>query len=105
MGPKNTPCLSMLVITDLWRYKWVVLLWLALMTTCFSRIWVVQSSRTLTIEMNQLYDGEHALEQEWQNMILEENAKKEPHLVMQQAQQQLDMHVPQLQSEQFISIP
>lgn len=91
MTKHRYPALPIMLLQDLRRYKYVIVLMLLVVTTSLSVIYVAHQNRQLTSQRDQLLSKRDLLDREWRHLVVEQNALTEHSRVERIAQEQLGM--------------
>ena len=91
MAKQRYPALPIMLLQDLRRYKYVIMLMLLVIATALSVIYIAHQNRQLTSERDQLLSNRDLLDREWRHLVVEQNALTEHSRVERIAQEQLGM--------------
>ncbi|WP_024872508.1 cell division protein FtsL [Tolumonas lignilytica] len=97
--------LAFLILMDLKRHLFQVILGLAILGSAMTTIVVTDDTRTVTAELNKLQSVSDDLEVEWRHLVLEQNALAEHSRVSDIAKVKLEMKRPKPLEEKMISLP
>ncbi|MGM0525301.1 MAG: cell division protein FtsL [Pseudomonadota bacterium] len=103
MTKQRYPALPIMLLQDLRRYKWVMLLTLLVVGTALTVIYIAHQNRQLTAERDQLLSDRDLLDREWRHLVIEQNSLTEHSRVERIAAQQLDMV--EVSSEREVLVP
>lgn len=97
--------LAFLILLDLKRHLFQVILGLAILGSALTTIVVTDDTRYLTAELNKLEKHSDELDVEWRHLVLEDNALAEHSRVSDIARDKLGMIRPKPIDEKIISLP
>lgn len=97
--------LALLILLDLKRHLFQVILGLAILCSALTTIVVTDDTRTVTAELNKVQSITDELEVEWRHLVLEQNALAEHSRVSDIARIKLAMARPKPLEEKVISLP
>lgn len=101
---ENQPNLAKLIALDLFRVGGVpFILLLAILVTAMGVVFNTHETRRSITEKDQSYEERERLDNEWRNLILEENALAEHSRVQKMAIEDLEMKRPDADKEVVIS--
>jgi len=102
---ENKPNLTKLIAFDLFKVGGIPLLLLvAIFVTAMGVVFNTHETRRSITEKDQSYEERERLDNEWRNLILEENALAEHSRVQKMAIDELDMKRPDADTEVVISL-
>jgi cell division protein FtsL len=96
--------LPRIVLQDLWRHKWVVLLGALVMANGIVVVYTSHVTRQLTSQWDQLLQEQDRLDIEWRNLLLEEQSQSEHSRVTRMATKELNMARPLPKEEVIIRV-
>ncbi|MFO6423290.1 cell division protein FtsL [Motilimonas sp. KMU-193] len=99
------PSLLQIVVKDLLKYKFTLLLALAVAASAFAVILATHETRLMTAKRETLRAEKDNLDIEWRNLLLEQNALVEHSRIRRIANEQLNMHRAIGESEQVVELP
>lgn len=102
MTAKRVPNMLALWRHDARLYVVPLVLFVLVVTTALSIIYVAHVNRVLTIERDQLSQARDQLDIEWRHLLIEQNALTEHSRVERIAMEQLNMVRPQPQQEVLV---
>ena len=97
--------LAFLILLDLKRHLFQVILGLAILGSALTTIVVTDDTRSVTAELNKIQSKSDDLEVEWRHLVLEQNAQAEHSRVSDIAKVKLAMTRPKPLEENMISLP
>ncbi len=97
--------LAFLILLDLKRHLFQVILGLAILGSALTTIVVTDDTRSVTAERNKVQSKSDDLEIEWRHLVLEQNAQAEHSRVSDIAKVKLAMTRPKPLEEKMISLP
>jgi len=97
--------LALLILLDLKRHWFQVILSLAILCSALTTIVVTDDTRSVTAELNKVQSKSDDLEVEWRHLVLEQNAQAEHSRVSDIAKVKLAMTRPKPLEEKMISLP
>lgn len=97
--------LAFLILLDLKRHLFQVILGLAILGSALTTIVVTDDTRSVTAELNKVQSKSDVLEVEWRHLVLEQNAQAEHSRVSDIAKVKLAMTRPKPLEEKMISLP
>lgn len=97
--------LALLILLDLKRHLFQVILGLAILGSALTTIVVTDDTRSVTAELNKVQSKSDDLEVEWRHLVLEQNAQAEHSRVSDIAKVKLAMTRPKPLEEKMISLP
>jgi cell division protein FtsL len=97
--------LAFLILLDLKRHLFQVILGLAILGSALTTIVVTDDTRSVTAELNKVQSKSDDLEVEWRHLVLEQNAQAEHSRVSDIAKVKLAMTRPKPLEEKMISLP
>lgn len=97
--------LAFLILLDLKRHLFQVILGLAILGSALTTIVVTDDTRSVTAELNKIQSKSDDLEVEWRHLVLEQNAQAEHSRVSDIAKVKLAMTRPKPLEEKMISLP
>ena len=97
--------LAFLILLDLKRHLFQVILGLAILGSALTTIVVTDDTRSMTAELNKVQSKSDDLEVEWRHLVLEQNAQAEHSRVSDIAKVKLAMTRPKPLEEKMISLP
>ncbi|MDD2342112.1 MAG: cell division protein FtsL [Tolumonas sp.] len=97
--------LALLILLDLKRHWFQVILSLAILGSALTTIVVTDDTRSVTAELNKVQSKSDDLEVEWRHLVLEQNAQAEHSRVSDIAKVKLAMTRPKPLEEKMISLP
>ena len=97
--------LAFLILLDLTRHLFQVILGLAILGSALTTIVVTDDTRSVTAELNKVQSKSDDLEVEWRHLVLEQNAQAEHSRVSDIAKVKLAMTRPKPLEEKMISLP
>lgn len=97
--------LAFLILLDLKRHLFQVILGLGIMGSAITTIVVTDDTRSVTAELNKVQSASDDLEVEWRQLVLEQNALAEHSRVADIARTKLAMTRPKPLEEKMISLP
>lgn len=92
------------IIKDLWFHRWVLLLYMLIVCSLSASIVITAKTKVEISQLRQIETEEDYLENEWRNLILEEETLSEHSKVRDVAENQLNMVRPNAQTEAHIEI-
>ncbi len=106
MENNSKPNLARLIAYDIFRVGWIPLLLLvAIFVTAMGVVFNTHQTRQSITEKDLAYEERERLDNEWRNLLLEENALAEHSRVQQMATEELEMKRPDTDKEVVISLP
>lgn len=102
MTTKRAPSMLSLWLDDLKHFPLLVLLFLLVIATAMSIIYVSHSHRQLTINRDELGSVRDQLDIEWRHLTIEQNALTEHSRIERIAMQQLNMVRPEPEQEVLV---
>ncbi|ARD20728.1 MULTISPECIES: cell division protein FtsL [Shewanella] len=96
--------LSRIVIADIWRHKWILLLSMVVLANAVGVVYTSHATRKLTSQLDQLLQERDRLDIEWRNLLLEEQSKSEHSRVTRIATKDLKMVRPLPKEEVVIRL-
>ncbi|RUO80087.1 cell division protein FtsL [Idiomarina tyrosinivorans] len=105
MTKRRTPALIKVVYYDLKRQLLNLFLFLAVVTTAMTVIYIAHLNRNLTSERDELLSHRDQLDREWRHLTIEQNVLTEHSRVERLAQEQLDMRKPKPSDEVVVPWP
>jgi cell division protein FtsL len=96
--------LPMEIIKDLWFHRWASLFYLLIVCSLSASIVVTAKTKTEISELRQTEVEEDYLENEWRNLLLEEETLAEHSKVRDVAENQLNMTRPDANNEEHVEI-
>ncbi|WP_371373594.1 cell division protein FtsL [Thalassotalea aquiviva] len=97
--------LTLEIWRDIKHHSFSFLLMLFVLGSAFSVVYLTHLNRQTTIELEQLYSQRDALDIEWRNLLLEQNALAEHSEIEISAQRKLEMLRPKPNEEVIIKLP
>ena len=97
--------LAFLILLDLKRHLFQVILGLAILGSALTTIVVTDDTRSVTAELNKVQSKSDDLEVEWRHLVLEQNAQAEHSRVSDIAKVKLAMTRPKPLEEKMVSLP
>lgn len=97
--------LALLILLDLKRHLFQVILGLAILCSALTTIVVTDDTRTVTAELNKVQSITDELEVEWRHLVLEQNALAEHSRVSDIVRIKMAMARPKPLEEKVISLP
>ena len=97
--------LAFLILLDLKRHLFQVILGLAILGSALTTIVVTDDTRSVTAELNKIQSKSDDLEVEWRHLVLEQNAQAEHLRVSDIVKVKLAMTRPKPLEEKMISLP
>jgi cell division protein FtsL len=97
--------LALLILLDLKRHFFQVILGLAILGSALTTIVVTDDTRSVTAELNKVQSISDDLEVEWRHLVLEQNAQAEHSRVSDIAKAKLAMTRPKPLEEKMITLP
>lgn len=97
--------LALLILLDLKRHFFQVILGLAILGSALTTIVVTDDTRSVTAELNKVQSKSDDLEVEWRHLVLEQNAQAEHSRVSDIAKVKLAMTRPKPLEEKMITLP
>ncbi len=97
--------LTLLILLDLKRHWFQVILSLGILGSALTTIVVTDDTRSVTAELNKVQSKSDDLEVEWRHLVLEQNAQAEHSRVSDIAKVKLAMTRPKPLEEKMISLP
>lgn len=96
--------LANLVLKDLWRHRFVVILVLLVVFHGIGVVYVSHKSRLLTTQWDQLLKERDRLDIEWRNLLLEEQSLSEHSRITRIATKELQMNRPLPKEEVIVRV-
>jgi cell division protein FtsL len=96
--------LPMEIIKDLWFHRCALLFYLLIVCSLSASIVVTAKTKTEISELRQIEVEEDYLENEWRNLLLEEETLAEHSKVRDVAENQLNMTRPDANNEEHVEI-
>ncbi|AWB58943.1 cell division protein FtsL [Colwellia sp. Arc7-D] len=90
---------------DIRRHFWIYGILLLVLISAFSVIYFTHLNRLTTSKIEILLTERDALENEWRNLVLEQNSLAEHSAIESSAEKQLNMTRPDASSEIIIKLP
>ncbi len=104
MENNSKPNLVKLILYDIFKVGWIpLLLLMAIFVVAMGVVFNTHQTRQSITEKDQSYEERERLDNEWRNLILEENALAEHSRVQQIANEELEMQRPDTDKEVVIS--
>ena len=97
--------LPKIILSDLWHFRWLVILALVVFFNAIAVVYTSHISRQLTSNWDQLLQKRDKLDIEWRNLLLEEQSQAEHSRITQIATKELNMHRPAPSEEVVVRIP
>ncbi|MDV6316001.1 cell division protein FtsL [Idiomarina sp. HP20-50] len=105
MTNQRYPNLTTMLLQDLLRHKWVVLLSVVVIVNALSIVYISHLNRKLTAERDDMLSYRDKLDREWRHLVIEQNALTEHSRVERIAQEQLGMRDVKSEQEVLVSWP
>ncbi|MCE0555752.1 MULTISPECIES: cell division protein FtsL [unclassified Motilimonas] len=99
------PSLLQIVVKDLLKHKFTILIAVAVVVSAFSVILATHETRLMTAKREMLRGEKDKLDIEWRNLLLEQNALVEHSRIRRIANEQLNMHRATGKFEQVVELP
>ena len=103
MTKRRYPSLTKMLLQDLLRHKWVVLLSAVTIINALSIVYISHLNRNLTAERDDLLSYRDQLDREWRHLVVEQNSLTEHSRVERIAQEQLGMRDVEPEQEVLVS--
>jgi len=97
--------LPRVVLEDLWRHKWILVLALLVLGNAVTVVYTSHVSRKLTTEWDLLLQERDRLDIEWRNLLLEEQSQTEHSRITRIASKELNMSRPLPSEEVVVKLP
>ena len=97
--------LTRIILLDLWRHKWILLLAAAVVGNAVTIVYTSHVSRKYISQWDQMWQERDRLDIEWRNLLLEEQSQSEHSRITRIASKQLDMSRPLPKEEVVVRIP
>ncbi|GGQ00193.1 cell division protein FtsL [Shewanella ulleungensis] len=101
---QSTLSLPRIVLQDLWRHKWIVLLGLLVVSNGIVVVYTSHVTRQLISQWDHLLQEQDRLDIEWRNLLLEEQSQSEHSRVTRMATKELNMARPLPKEEIIIRV-
>ena len=103
MTRQRYPSLTKMLLQDLLRHKWILLLSVVVIVNAMSIVYTAHLNRKLTAERDDLLSYRDTLDREWRHLVVEQNALTEHSRVERIAQEQLGMRDVEPEREVLVS--
>ncbi|MGI2171785.1 cell division protein FtsL [Shewanella sp. MF05960] len=101
---QSTLSLPRIVLQDLWRHKWIVLLGMLVVSNGIVVVYTSHVTRQLISQWDHLLQEQDRLDIEWRNLLLEEQSQSEHSRVTRMATKELNMARPLPKEEIIIRV-
>lgn len=101
-APRN-PSLLVIILRDLGRFKWLLILAVICLVSALAVIVITQNTRMLIVKRSELIEQRDSLNNDWRHLLLEANALDEHNRIEQLAQKRLQMIRPQPNDEVLVT--
>ncbi|MGN1357679.1 MAG: cell division protein FtsL [Succinivibrionaceae bacterium] len=91
-----------IILKDLWRHRFIVLLYGLIVATAFMSVIITAKTKVEVSQLEQLNREKDELNNEWLNLRLEEQTLSEHSKVIEEAEHRLNMVRPSADNEKII---
>lgn len=90
------------ILKDLWEHRFVVLLYILIVATAFMTVIITARTKVEVSQLEQLNREKDDLNNEWLNLLLEEQTLSEHSKIIEEAESKLKMVRPSAMNEKII---